>query len=291
MTDPALVEDMSTTPTIPAVAAPTDAEQQAVPNEDNRDKELAQALRREQFYASLKGGNGLNPMVNACSDLFATLMRIHATTEAELAEMDMLYHHANEELFALNTTLQQTDLYDEVMIASCRYSLCIMLDEAALQKLAMQQSQSEWAKQPLTQLHYHQKPSDDKLDAVITRLLMNPTKYRAVIEVIYQGLLLGYKGIHSYGLDQAGHSKRKTAIKDIQRFLTTHWSQPKQQLTEPYYYHRKQRYEIKKDYSPWIIYSVTLLAICLIYWFFDYLLDADTQEVLQQLQQLGSEKG
>lgn len=280
MTDPALPEE-----------AATDAAQQAASSDDDagQNEPLAQALRREQFYTFLKGEDGLNPMVNACSDLLATLMRIHAATEAELAELEALYYPINEQLVTLTTTLSQTGLYDEVMMSSCRYSLCVMLDEAVLKKPWMQRT--EWAKQPLTQRHYNKKPTDDQLDAILTRLLINPTKYKAVIEVIYQGLLLGYEGINSYGVDEAGKGKRKTAIKDVQRFLSTYWSKPKQQLTEPYQYHIKKSYEIKTYYSPWIMVSVTLMVIGGMYWFFDYLLDADTQEVLRQLHQLSGEKG
>lgn len=237
----------------------------------------------EQFSFPLRGNN-INPMVEASDNLFAFIIRINSLNKFD--DIEHLYQQVNDEIMALDTELRESGNYDQATMLTCRYCLCTVIDETVLR--TEWGRESLWSNQSLLSKHHGETWGGDKFYKILSRLMMNPEKYRDLLEFMYFCLSLGYEG--KYGLDRQGVSERKVIIGELYDVLTQYWEKPINILTNADKYTVKKNYLLQVNIPPWLIYIFAIALLVAIYQIFNFLLDEEIDPILQRLNELVKER-
>lgn len=226
-------------------------------------------------------GGGLNPIIDEYNELIALAIRLQTLEEHK--EVDTLYQQTNQQIQIADIKLRKRFNYSESILNACRYAVCCLLDEIALNKTWSEESQ--WQKEPLVKKQLANTLSAHKFYDVLKRLLKNSSKYREAIETFYLCLLLGFKGSASQNDDNSPN--RENIIEETQTALSRFWRMPNDQLSQYKKYLKPKPYQIEVDLPLWPIYLITLITLVTIYWVLKSTLDADMQIIIEQLNKLG----
>jgi len=254
--------------------------QEKVSSPSNGSSQLESQVK--QFYFPVRGNN-INTMVEASDNLFSFIIRINSLNE--FADIERLYQQVNDEILALDTELRECEdesgsmKYDQAMILTARYCLCTVIDEAVLR--TEWGRESHWSNQSLLSKHHGETWGGEKFYKILSRLMMNPEKYRDILEFMYFCLSLGYEG--QYGLDRQGESKRKVVIEDLREVLLGYWEKPSHFLTNANKHTVAKNYLRQINIPSWLIYVLALIFLIVVYQTFDFLLDEEIKPILEQL--------
>ncbi|TLD91222.1 type IVB secretion system protein IcmH/DotU, partial [Helicobacter trogontum] len=133
--------------------------------------------------------------------LFATrLSKIHALDDDLIVEIRDTF--ANQVL-AISGSLSAMHCYDEKDLIKFRYCLCVFIDEMLLRNESIMNS--DFTNHTLTNRLFNEMLGGDKFYGIAGQYLLNPSKYKDMLEFIYACLILGYKG--KYTVDKQGDEK------------------------------------------------------------------------------------
>ncbi len=230
----------------------------------------------KQFYFPIRGNN-INTMVEAGDNLFAFMIRINALNE--FGTIKNLYQQVNDEILALEIELRESEKYDQSMILTCRYCFCTAIDEAVLR--TEWGSESFWSSQSLLSKHHGETWGGEKFYKILSRLMLNPDKYRDLLEFMYFCLSLGYQG--KYGVDYKSENERNVIIEDLHEILMRYWEKPSNRLTHANKHTVTKNYLLQVNIPSGLIYLLALIFLIVIYQTFDILLDEEIEPLLKQL--------
>ena len=98
-------------------------------------------------------------------------------------------------------------------VLAARYALCTVLDEAVLN--TPWGAQSGWAGQSLLVTFHREAQGGEKFFQILDRLLGEPQRYLALLELLYVCLALGFEG--RYRLDERGANRLAEIRRDLYR--------------------------------------------------------------------------
>jgi type VI secretion system protein ImpK len=151
---------------------------------------------------------GLNPLVEAAVPLLVLAGRLRG--QIANADVESLRRQCVQEVRAFEDRARQAGIAAEDVLAA-RYALCTVIDEAVLN--TPWGAQSGWAGQSLLVTFHREAAGGEKFFQILDRLLGEPQRYIALIELLYVCLALGFEG--RYRLDPRGAA----ALTDVRQNL------------------------------------------------------------------------
>ena len=153
-------------------------------------------------------GAGRNPILQAAVPLLVLAGRLRG--QIANANVEGLRQQCIQEIRAFEDRCRRTEVPDADVLAA-RYALCTVIDEAVLN--TPWGAQSGWAGQSLLVTFHREAQGGDKFFQILDRLLAEPQRYLALLELWYVCLSLGFEG--RYRLDERGAVR----LADIRRDL------------------------------------------------------------------------
>ncbi len=226
---------------------------------------------------------GSNALLTAATPLFQAITDLSAETYAAPAELkEELVTRIKEFEF-----MAQSQGCDSTEIIASRYVLCTALDEAITTK--PWSSKLEWTKNSLLIIFHNETSGGEKLFQLLDKLSRNPTKHINILELIYVCLSLGYEG--KYRVLQRGLAELEAIRNSVYRQIRLIRGEHPQDLAINW-----QPSTLRVQRLPWHIplWLIVLMALCclgLVYSGFHYVLEHQTQTILQLYQMVGQEQG
>ncbi|MGH8258131.1 MAG: type IVB secretion system protein IcmH/DotU, partial [Steroidobacteraceae bacterium] len=152
--------------------------------------------------------DGRNPLLQAAVPLLILAGRLRG--QSANADVQSLHGQCVQEVRAFEDRARRAGVAPEDVLAS-RYALCTVLDEAVLN--TPWGAQSGWAGQSLLVTFHRETQGGEKFFQILERLLGEPARYVALLELWYVCLALGFEG--RYRLDDRGAAR----LADIRRDL------------------------------------------------------------------------
>jgi type VI secretion system protein ImpK len=150
------------------------------------------------FVAFLTGG--VNPLVQAAAPLLILAGRLRE--QIANADVGNLHVQCVQEVRAFETRARQAAVPDEDVLAA-RYTLCSVIDEAVLN--TPWGAQSGWAARSLLVTFHSESSGGEKVFRIVDRVLDDPRRYLALLELLYLCISLGFEG--RYRLEERGSQR------------------------------------------------------------------------------------
>jgi type VI secretion system protein ImpK len=152
--------------------------------------------------------SGRNPLLQAAGPLLVLAGRLRG--QIANADVESLRRQCVQEVRDFEDRCRRASVPDADVLAA-RYALCTVLDEAVLN--TPWGAQSGWAGQSLLVTFHREAQGGEKFFQLLDRLLGEPQRYLALLELWYVCLSLGFEG--RYRLDERGANR----LADIRRDL------------------------------------------------------------------------
>lgn len=152
--------------------------------------------------------SGRNPLLQAAGPLLVLAGRLRG--QIANADVESLRRQCVQEVRDFEDRCRRASVPDADVLAA-RYALCTVLDEAVLN--TPWGAQSGWAGQSLLVTFHRETQGGEKFFQLLERLLGDPQRYLALLELWYVCLSLGFEG--RYRLDERGANR----LADIRRDL------------------------------------------------------------------------
>lgn len=240
--------------------------------------DMSHEEKHRQYHLALRG-NSLNAMIDAGTPLLGMVMRLKSMSSQGLPEH--LFGQVVTDIRAIEQLLQNHG-YEPGTIISFRYVLCTFIDEAALGQ--GWSSQNDWIKQSLL-VHFHNETwGGEKVYILLERLMGEPKRYQDLLEFIYLCFSLGFRGrykVTTQSNDEFEHIFRRLhhvlhQLRGEGAFPLLHQDKKSQRG----HYHLIKRLTIKH------LLGGGALILLATYLFYLLRLNAQTQDILQQLSSL-----
>ncbi|MGH8229390.1 MAG: type IVB secretion system protein IcmH/DotU [Steroidobacteraceae bacterium] len=151
---------------------------------------------------------GRNPMLQAAVPLLVLAGRLRG--QIANADVENLRRQAVQEVRAFEDRARRAGIPDADALAA-RYALCTVIDEAVLN--TPWGAQSGWAAQSLLVTFHREAQGGEKFFQILERLLAEPQRYLALLELWYVCLSLGFEG--RYRLDERGAMRLAEIRRDL----------------------------------------------------------------------------
>lgn len=151
---------------------------------------------------------GRNPILQAAIPLLVLAGRLRG--QIANADVESLRGQCVQEVRDFEDRCRRAAVPDADVLAA-RYALCTVLDEAVLN--TPWGAQSGWAGQSLLVTFHREAQGGEKFFQLLERLLGEPQRYLALLELWYVCLSLGFEG--RYRLDERGASRLADVRRDL----------------------------------------------------------------------------
>ncbi|WP_447578163.1 type IVB secretion system protein IcmH/DotU [Achromobacter kerstersii] len=235
-----------------------------------------QNLDTDEDLAFQLRGHGYNPLVDAALPLFGMVIRVRKMTNYE--SIGKLYSTVRDQISALDEEIRQHG-YDSATQLAYRYALCTFIDEAVMG--TAWGSNSIWAERSLLSVNHSETWGGDKFFTVLSRMMMDPARYRDVLEFKYLCLCLGFKG--KYGLQHNQNDALQTILVKLHRILRELRGETPESLTDADANIASRRYRVGRQWPWWTPWASALVVLSGVYAAFALNLGSTTDVVLHAL--------
>ena len=151
-----------------------------------------------------------NPILQAAVPLLILAARLRGQISS--ADLESLRRQCIEQMRTFETRMRQSNVPPEDVLAA-RYALCTVVDEAVMS--TPWGAQSAWARQSLLVTFHRETYGGEKFFQILERVLTEPQRYAALLEMLYACLALGFEG--RYRLDEQGANRLAEIRRDLYR--------------------------------------------------------------------------
>lgn len=172
-------------------------------------------------------GSGLNPLVDAATELFSLVGRLcNTVSQPDAAGLRV---HMERKVAEFDHRARAAGLSAEQIVAG-RYALCTLLDEVAL--TTPWGAESLWSRHSLLSQFHNETWGGEKFFVMLDRIIVDPTRHLHLLEFMYLCIALGLQGKYRVlergaVLLQAVADKLWTAIRsargEFERELSVRW--------------------------------------------------------------------
>jgi type VI secretion system protein ImpK len=247
-----------------------------VPNKRAIGFETIEGLDHDADLGFQLRGSSYNPLVNGALPLFGLVIRLRKLERYE--DVGTLYASVRDQITALDEEVR-THGYDGATQLAFRYALCAFIDEAVM--ATPWGSHSVWAARSLLSAFHNETWGGEKFFTVLSRMLMDPRKYRDVLEFKYLCLCLGFKG--KYGMQHNQTEALQTLIRKLHDVLRSLRGDAPEHLTEASNNIATRRYRIGQHFPWWTPWAAALVVLTVVYALYAVSLNSTTNEVLHSL--------
>ncbi|WP_420995095.1 type IVB secretion system protein IcmH/DotU [Cupriavidus sp. 30B13] len=237
---------------------------------------VAQLDHDEDLRFKLRG-HSINPLVDAAQPLFGLVMRLRRLQKFD--DVQRLYETVRDQVTALSDEVRQYG-YDSATLMAYRYALCTFIDEAVM-ATPWGGKDSVWSQRSLLSHHHKETWGGEKFFTVLSRMMMDPAKYRDVLEFKYLCLCLGFKG--KYGMQHNQNETLNGIITRLHLALRQLRGETPEQLTDAQTNVATRRYRLGRLMPLWAPWAMALAVLAIAYALFAVKLGSTTNLVLQSL--------
>lgn len=237
---------------------------------------IEQIDRDEDLWFQLRG-HSFNALVDGALPLFGLVIRIRKLQAYN--DVSELYAKVRNQIAALGEEGRKHG-YDGATQLAFRYCLCAFVDEAVMG--TAWGAQSAWAERSLLSVYHDETWGGEKFFTVMSRMLMEPQKYRDMLEFMYLCLCLGFKG--KYSVQFNGGEELQAIITKLHRVLRDLRGEAPETLTNAETNVASRDYRVGRQWpmwSPWAAAAVLLVVLFAVY---ALRLQTTTHQVLQSLE-------
>ena len=172
-----------------------------------------QPLGQGNDLVSLPGG-GLNPLLQAATPLLILAGQLRE--QIENARVESLYNQSVQELRLFEERARGATVSEEDVLAA-RYVLCTVLDEAVLS--TPWGVESTWSGRSLLLTFHRETFGGAKVFQLVSRVLNEPRRHLALLELVYICLSLGFEG--RYRVEEHGAARLADIRQELYRCIQT----------------------------------------------------------------------
>jgi type VI secretion system protein ImpK len=199
------------------------------------------------FVSFLAGG--VNPLVQAAIPLLILAGRLR--DQIGNAQVESLYSQGVQEMRSFEERARRSAVPEEDVLAA-RYALCSVIDEAVLN--TPWGAESGWAARSLLVTFHRESFGGEKVFQLVDRVLKEPRRYLALLELLYICLSLGFEGRYRV---EAGGATRLTDIRfDLFRCIQTLRGTPEADLSPQWQGVENKRREMMRMVPLWVVATV-----------------------------------
>jgi len=225
---------------------------------------------------------GINPIVQSAVPLLVLAGRLRG--QIANADVESLRRQCVEELRSFDDRARQSGVPSEDAQAA-RYVLCGVLDEAVLN--TPWGAQSGWANQPLEVTIYGTRNCGERVFDLINRLLADPQRYLALLELCYISLALGFEG--RFRLDERGPARLAEIRQDLYQRIARAHGPAETELSPRWKGVEDRRNAVMRFVPLWVVAAACAVLLAGAYIFFDSRLSDRTSPVNAALAGVGLE--
>lgn len=156
-------------------------------------------------------GSGLNPLLDAATELFSLTGRLRSTVVHP--DVEGLRAHLERKVAAFDRRARAAAVPNEQVVAA-RYALCTLLDEIAL--TTPWGAESLWSQHSLLSQFHDETWGGEKFFLMLERVIREPARHLHLLEFMYLCIALGLEG--KYRVLDRGHAALKSVADNL--FLT-----------------------------------------------------------------------
>ena len=224
-------------------------------------------------------GHGYNPLVDGALPLFALVIRLRKLATYE--NVEELYGTVRDQVAALDEEIRQHG-YDSATQLAYRYALCSFIDEAVMG--TPWGAHSRWAERSLLSVNHNETWGGEKFFTVLSRMMMDRSKYRDVLEFKYLCLCLGFKG--KYGMQHNQNEALQEIISKLHRELRAMRGETPEVLTDAQENIVSSRYRVGRLWPWWTPWVSAMIVLAVVYGGFAASLHGTSDLVLRALEDI-----
>ncbi|MDG3821070.1 type IVB secretion system protein IcmH/DotU [Pseudomonas aeruginosa] len=202
-------------------------------------------------------GHSINPLVDAAMPLFGLAIRLRRLNE--FTRINELHETVRDQITSIGEEVRRHG-YDTAVQTAYRYALCSFIDDIVL--ATPWGRSSPWSHRSLLSVFHNETWGGEKFFTVLTRMQMDPERYRDVLEFKYFCLCLGFKG--KYGERHNQDEVLQGIIVKLHRALRQLRGEPSEELTNAQANVASRSYRLGRQWplwSPWVVAGVALLGL------------------------------
>lgn len=226
-------------------------------------------------------GYGYNQLIDAAHPLFGLVMRIRQLKTAPDTSIEAIYKTVKQQIASIDEEIAHYN-YDHATLLAYRYCLCSFIDEAVMG--TPWGAQSIWAERSLLSVYHNETWGGEKFFTILSRMMLDPEKYRDILEFMYLCLCLGFKG--RYGVQVNRSDELQQIITKLHKLLRQMRGETPEWINQAYQNVVTSRIKIGSQWpwwSPWAITAIVLIVSFILYAIF---LNETTSTVLSSLDEL-----
>jgi type VI secretion system protein ImpK len=196
-------------------------------------------------FASFLTG-GINPLVQAATPLLILAGRLR--NQIRNAQVDSLYNQSVQEMRSFEERARRAAVPDEDVLAA-RYALCSVIDEAVLN--TPWGAESGWAARSLLVTFHRESFGGEKVFQLVDRVLNEPRRYLALLELLYICLCLGFEG--RYRVEERGDARLAGIREELFRCIQTLRGTAETDLSPQWQGVENRRREMMRIVPLWVV--------------------------------------
>lgn len=240
--------------------------------------DVEQINHDQDYWFQLRGDNP-NVLIDAATPLFGLSLRVRSLSECH--NIEQIYNQTVEEIKAIEIELSEQG-FEHAILMAYRYILCAFLDESVMG--TEWGASSIWAEHSMLSRFHNETWGGEKVFTILGRLEGEPKRYKALLEFIYQCLVLGFEG--KYRVMDGGHVERERVISRLHDVLATLDDEEPQDLTRATEHVVKAKYKLSREVPLWSVFAGFFVLWIGIFLGYSYLLHSKSSDVITQLNQI-----
>jgi type VI secretion system protein ImpK len=223
-----------------------------------------------------------NPLLHAAVPLLALAAELRGRSAS--ADVDAVRQHCVQEIRNFEEPLRRAVVPAEDVLAA-RYALCTVIDEAVLN--TPWGARSGWAGQSLLVTFHRESSGGEKFFQILDRVLREPQRYVALLEVLHACLALGFEG--RYRLEERGPAKLAEIRQNVYRITQSVRGSAETDLSPHWRGVEDRRNAVVRFVPLWVVAAACGVMLLGAFLLFRAWLDERTDGINAQLASVGME--
>lgn len=234
---------------------------------------------------------GLNPLVNAASELLLSVVRIRAQggrsgdgtdhtggTLSGTGDIEILRARLEAEIRAFEAQALGTADIEQSQVIAARYVLCTAVDEAV--SISLPGENGQWARHALLSTFHNETWGGEKFFQILDRCMQQPARNLYILELMYLLLSLGFEG--KFAVRDRGPIALEALRDKIYKQVRLLRGEPPQDLSKKLEA-PKVRNRVYAYVPLWLVIVVALFCMGVTFWGFSTTLDRHAAPLLERL--------
>jgi type VI secretion system protein ImpK len=232
-------------------------------------------------YAIPDNPTGPNALTDAAARLLALIGRLKITPHHN--DVGGLHRQVIQEIQSFDNNSRARGCTPEAVLAA-RYALCACIDEAVLN--TPWGSSSLWSGPSMLSTFHQETGGGEKFFQILERIMMEPAKNIALLELYSVCLALGFEG--RYRIMEMGRSQLESLRDELFRTIRTYRGESERELS-PHWRGLHTKMGRLRHFPLWVVAALAGAVLLGIYAGFNFILHQSSAPVLDKLNNISPE--